>query len=775
MKSKFVSFIAIATLAVGCAEYGEEQQTVVGNYTIVGEDFYGHIDDSTRSLLDENGQVNWEADELVSIFNLSEYNLKYRVVLPEGVTSAPTADLKYVEFEGVEVDSPVEFAKNYAVYPYNAANSISGDILSFPMCEVVACGCPFDLSFAPMVAVSEGNSLSFKNPASVIRFKVKKENNPNKYLLKDITITSRLGKPLSGNATVDMTAEVPTISITADEVAKSSVTFDLCEGILLTTEEQFFYIAIPPMTFDENDLQIGYTVIRSGKEFKGSIDKDSAITFNPSKIKSTTLTISSEDFVGSTDNISTEINSGDIADLNAALNNGKDVIMTESIVGDATTGGYNLAGVIVSGNTLDGGNKSLTINGANDTWDCAIYTTGGTIKNITVGGAFRGIFTAGQSSDINVENVVIDNVCYTFSADNGNGQYSVNFKNSTLNGWTSYSNVFKSVTFTDCNFGAGTGDYTYAYLRPYNASTFINCEFEEGFEIDAMKAALSFINCTIGGKPLTADNSDVFSNGLDENDSVVYEITLGTDATISDISEATASGVDVTLTTSIYGEANITAPYGNKVAIVHNGGTLDGGGNTLSIECYGDDYAIMTKGGTIKNMTIDKGCRAIVVMYPNQDLILDNVHLGGDGVLYPLNTTEAGEAVSIYASNSTFSGWTSFSNIESAHFTNCVFGQGTYYGPDSTSVYGRLIRPYVNTVFEGCEFLRSYYIDLSAFGGESVRFINCTVDGMPLTSLDQFRDYSDGDSDNSLESLGDYLLWIEAPAGNNVSDIVTFE
>ena len=200
----------------------------------------------------------------------------------------------------------------------------------------------------------------------------------------------------------------------------------------------------------------------------------------------------------------TVVNAGKLTD---AVKTEEYVLLVEDAAVAGSSGGYKVAGLApAAGSTLDGGGNTLTVTGADGTWDCAIYTTGGTIKNLTVGGAFRGIFTAGCSADIVVDNVVIDNVCYTFSSDGSNPDYSVIFTNSTLNGWTSYTSGYKSVSFTDCKFGKGTGGYQYAYMRPYSSTTLTNCEFEEGFEFDATRTSVVFENCTVGGVALTQDN-----------------------------------------------------------------------------------------------------------------------------------------------------------------------------------------------------------------------------------------------------------------------------
>lgn len=195
-------------------------------------------------------------------------------------------------------------------------------------------------------------------------------------------------------------------------------------------------------------------------------------------------------------------------DLKNAVNEGKNVVLENDITADSSAGGYNVAGLTqTSGGIIDGKGNTLTVNNANGTWDCAIYTNGGTIKNLTIDGAFRGIFTAGLNQNLYIDNVVIDNVCYTISADGSNPNYEIVVTNSTINGWTSYTSGFKAVSFEKCNFGKGTGGYKYAYCRPYNATTFTDCTFEAGYEFDATATnGIVFENCYVGETLITAEN-----------------------------------------------------------------------------------------------------------------------------------------------------------------------------------------------------------------------------------------------------------------------------
>ena len=185
-------------------------------------------------------------------------------------------------------------------------------------------------------------------------------------------------------------------------------------------------------------------------------------------------------------------------ELVAALANGEGVYLMNDITVAATKGGYNKAGILQNkAQTIDGGGHTLKVTGAGATWDCAIYTNGGVIRNLTVAGSFRGIFTAGQSSDLHIENVEFKNVIYTFNSDGEKmpaNPFGVYVSNSKVNGWTSHSNIHTEVVYTDCSFGEGSG---YKFCRPYGKTSFVNCTFCPGYTVDKSKTTeLTFTNCT---------------------------------------------------------------------------------------------------------------------------------------------------------------------------------------------------------------------------------------------------------------------------------------
>ena len=238
-------------------------------------------------------------------------------------------------------------------------------------------------------------------------------------------------------------------------------------------------------------------------------------------------------------------------------------------------------------------------------------------------------------------------------------------------------------------------------------------------------------------------------------------------STAEELTEALANRENVVLTQDVTTEAATTAPYGNKYAFKLDGGVIDGNGHELHMECYGDDYGIMTSGGTIKNVTIKEGCRAVMIMSPQTDVILDNVKIGGDGVLYPINTGEAGaEGVNLVVTNSVLAGWTSYGLIESATFTNVEFKQGTYYN----DIHGRVLKPYVNTTLTNCSFVEHMNLDLSSLGrGHKIVMKNCTVNGKAVTAATFTVPTTNAQYDTELFTI-DLPSW-----ASSINDCVVFE
>ncbi len=170
---------------------------------------------------------------------------------------------------------------------------------------------------------------------------------------------------------------------------------------------------------------------------------------------------------------------------------------------------YQKCCFIQDGFTFDGNGFTLTVTGpVSGTYGCGIYTKGGTIKNVTINGGFRSVFSGGINRDIVIDNCVINPIAYPFNTDAANINYSVSIINSTLNGWCSYTGPFKNVSISNTTFAQGNTDY--AYFRPYSSTVLEDVTFDnsgsEGYSVDPRQSDIFFNDCNLSGTPITSEN-----------------------------------------------------------------------------------------------------------------------------------------------------------------------------------------------------------------------------------------------------------------------------
>lgn len=169
---------------------------------------------------------------------------------------------------------------------------------------------------------------------------------------------------------------------------------------------------------------------------------------------------------------------------------------------------------VESGATLDGAGYTLTVQNSNDAATVGVLAKKGTVKNLTITGAARGIMLRNVTGDVTLENVTITDCGYALNtAVVTDNSAKLIVKDSTLGGWSSWDRL-SSASFTNCKFVKGSyynSDIYDQYLRPYVTSTFENCDFVQGMHFDLSKlvkgATVTFKNCTCNGVVLTADNA----------------------------------------------------------------------------------------------------------------------------------------------------------------------------------------------------------------------------------------------------------------------------
>ena len=200
--------------------------------------------------------------------------------------------------------------------------------------------------------------------------------------------------------------------------------------------------------------------------------------------------------------------------------------------GSITSNDVTIKNIAIKGSGASGTSGSLNISGNNTTIENVNYrgqagkiaivvstgdsNSGTVIKDTKITNAFRGIQFWRLSGNSVIDNCVLDISGYTFNIDAVAPNSTLTVKDSTLNGWTSYTSGIEFVTFDNCKFGL----HTYEYLRPYSNTVLTDCEFTSaGYQLNAGGSdayTITLNNCTKNGTTITAGN--VVSLLLDTDD-----------------------------------------------------------------------------------------------------------------------------------------------------------------------------------------------------------------------------------------------------------------
>ena len=200
--------------------------------------------------------------------------------------------------------------------------------------------------------------------------------------------------------------------------------------------------------------------------------------------------------------------------------------------GSITSNDVTIKNIAIKGSGASGTFGSLNISGNNTTIENVNYkgqagkiaiavstgdsNSGTMIKDTKITNAFRGIQFWRLSGNSVIDNCVLDISGYTFNIDAVAPNSTLSVKDSTLNGWTSYTSGIELVTFDNCKFGL----HTYEYLRPYSNTVLTDCEFTSaGYQLNAGGSdayTITLNNCTKNGTAITAGN--VVSLLLDTED-----------------------------------------------------------------------------------------------------------------------------------------------------------------------------------------------------------------------------------------------------------------
>lgn len=246
MKTKYIFLFAAAFIAASCAKEivpNEENPTV--EPVLVPMEFTASVD--TKAFLLEDGRtVNWNDNESICLFDNLGGDQQFAAAT--GGASA--------YFSGNVTEGSTEF---YALYPYRAAaefDAATKTVTSklFPDQAAAVGSYAMGDGGAVMVAKADGNTLSFKNMTSHIKFTLAEDMTD----VVSITLIGNKSEALCGLYTVDFSGETPVVKVTKPE---TYVTLrNKGEGITPLAPGDY-YFTVFPVEFTE-----GFTVILSKKD-----------------------------------------------------------------------------------------------------------------------------------------------------------------------------------------------------------------------------------------------------------------------------------------------------------------------------------------------------------------------------------------------------------------------------------------------------------------------------------------------------------------------------
>ena len=282
---RFYFFTLVAAMFAACTSNMTDEQAVCIDIatpeTLIGT-FEG---DEMRIQLD-NGKTVWTADDLVSVFYLSNANQKWQY---QGETGERTGNLKQVE-----AGSATETMKRVVVvYPYNENYYINTDtynVKGWLPAEQTYLADSYGLNGNIMISQSEYNQFSLKNVCGWLKLQL----TGNGEKVQSITLKGNNGEQVAGEIYInssDATAALAADMGSADDNDNSAggnlvfedtilteITLNCGDGVTLSAEPTAFYIGLPPQTFGKGlTVEIACT---DGSTMTKSTEKEVIIARN---------------------------------------------------------------------------------------------------------------------------------------------------------------------------------------------------------------------------------------------------------------------------------------------------------------------------------------------------------------------------------------------------------------------------------------------------------------------------------------------------------------
>ena len=275
---KFIFCATLVALFTSCMK-----DDVVVDAVQRTEDFTATFADETRADLDGTAVV-WNADDHLTIFTKTSHNRQYKV--KNLSANGRSATFEYVGYTGSD-KTPI--TNNYAVYPYDAEATISGDVITTTLASEQTYNAECDLTYALMSAKSATNNFSFVNSGALLRFNISTIL-PDTFDLNYIKVSSQ-SHNIAGEVTIDTNDHLAVVTNNGtNEITLAEI------NATIDSDVKSFYIAMPAMSFEKSDLSVTFSFADGNKTFALP-----AFDLEQGKIKSIDYSIKdAEEFTGST-------------------------------------------------------------------------------------------------------------------------------------------------------------------------------------------------------------------------------------------------------------------------------------------------------------------------------------------------------------------------------------------------------------------------------------------------------------------------------------------
>ena len=266
MKNHLFWIGLLAVLSVACSE--KEMDTAV-SLPQASHALFAWMEepvcDDSKTYVDDGFRVLWDADDRVSVFNLTTDNREYRFT---GETGSSSGAFLPVSGDGSVTGQALDLV--YAVYPSRESTSIERDgtiSLTVPGIQTYRPD-----SFGPganaMVSCSENGDLYFRNLCGYLMLKLYGKD----VAVSSITLRGNEGESLAGPAVVHVNPDTaPSLSFSSQ--ATKEITLSMEDAVPLGTTDEtatVFWLAVPPTGFEN-----GFTITVKGSQ-NGVFEKTTA-------------------------------------------------------------------------------------------------------------------------------------------------------------------------------------------------------------------------------------------------------------------------------------------------------------------------------------------------------------------------------------------------------------------------------------------------------------------------------------------------------------------